>query len=98
MNGTPIFDIKPYIPYADCIPEASEGFATRPEAKLEVFFEEGTETAMPAEKLEALKAVLRCDPRPRYQNDPERVYGMEFAGVDVRFRVDGNRLTVTEIK
>ena len=98
MNGTPIFDIKPYIPYADCIPEASEGFAPKPEAKLEVFFVEGTEAAVPVEKLEALKAVLRCDPRPRYQDDPERIYGMEFAGMDVHFRVIGTRLTVTEIK
>ena len=98
MNGTPIFDVKPYLPYADCILEASEGFAPRPEAKLEVFFEKGTETAVPGEKLDALKAVLRCDPRPRYQNNPQRIYGMEFAGLDVRFRVEGNRLTVTEIR
>ena len=98
MNGTPIFDIKPYIPYADCIPEASEGFAPRPEAMLEVFFAEGTEAAVPCGKLEALKAVLRCDPRPRYQDDPERVYGMEFAGMDIHFCVDGNKLTVTEVR
>lgn len=98
MNGTPIFDIKPYIPYADCIPEATEGFAPKPEEALEVFFEEGTEAAVPGEKKEALKAILSCDPRPRYQNDPERIYGMEFAGMDIHFRVDGNRLTVTEIK
>ena len=98
MNGTPIFDIKPYIPYADCIPEASEGFAPKPEEKLEVCFEAGTDSAVPDEKLEALKAVLRCDPRPRYQNDPERIYGMEFAGLDVHFRVDENKLTVTEVR
>ena len=98
MNGTPIFDIKPYIPYADCIPEASEGFAPKPEEKLEVCFEAGAESAVPDEKLEALKAVLRCDPRPRYQNDPERIYGMEFAGLDVHFHVDGNKLTVTEVR
>ena len=98
MNGTPIFDIKPYIPYADCIPEASEGFAPKPEAMLEVFFAEGTEAAVPCGKLEALKAVLRCDPRPRYQDDPERVYGMEFAGMDIHFCVDGNKLTVTEVE
>ena len=98
MNGTPIFDIKPYIPYADCIPEASEGFAPKPEEKLEVCFEAGTDSAVPDEKLEALKAVLRCDPRPRYQNDPERIYGMEFAGLDVHFHVDGNKLTVTEVR
>ena len=97
MNGTPIFDIKPYIPYADCIPEASEGFAPKPEEKLEVCFEAGTESAVPDEKLEALKAVLRCDPRPRYQNDPERVYAMDFAGMTIRFTVENGTVKVREI-
>ena len=98
MNGTPIFDIKPYLPYADCIPEASEGFASKPESPLEVVFENRCETAVPEEKREALTAVLSADPRPRYQHDPDRIYGMIFAGMDVRFRVDGNRLTVLEVK
>ena len=66
MDGTPIYDIKPYIPYADCHPDAAEGFTGQ-------------------------------DPRPSYQHDPERVYGMEFAGLEVHFRVDGETLTVTDI-
>ena len=97
MNGTPIFDIKPYIPYSDCIPEAKDGFAPRPEFTLEVKFEEGTLDKIPEEKREALRKVLMCDPRPRYHDDAERVYGLEFAGKDVRFRVEGNILTVLEI-
>mgnify|MGYP002624718562 CR=1 FL=1 len=98
MNGTPVFDIKPYLPYADCIPEAREGFAARPENTLEVVFENSSEEDIPAGKREALKAVLACDPRPRYQHDPERIYGMDFAGMNVHFRVKENRLTVLEVK
>ena len=97
MNGTPIFDIKPYLPYSDCIPEATTIFAPRPDFTLEVFFSPGTETVLPPDKREALTGVLRCDPRPRYHDDPERVYGMTFAGKDVRFQVTGSILTVLEI-
>lgn len=98
MNGTPVFDIKPYIPYSDCIPDAKNGFALRPEFTLEVFFGDGTLEEIPEEKREALRKVLMCDPRPRYHDNPQRIYGMEFAGKDVRFRVDGSKLTVIEIK
>ena len=97
MNGTPIFDIKPYLPYSDCIPEATTIFAPRPDFTLVVFFSPGTETVLPPDKREALTGVLRCDPRPRYHDDPERVYGMTFAGKDVRFQVTGSILTVLEI-
>ena len=97
MDGTPIFDIKPYIPYSDCIPEARDGFAPRPEFTLEVKFADGTVEKIPEEKREALRKVLMCDPRPRYHDDAERIYGMEFAGKDVHFRVDGNILTVFEV-
>ena len=97
MNGTPIFDIKPYLPYSDCIPEATTIFAPWPDFTLEVFFSPGTETVLPPDKREALTGVLRCDPRPRYHDDPERVYGMTFAGKDVRFQVTGSILTVLEI-
>ena len=97
MNGTPIFDIKPYVPYSDCIPEAEEGFASRPDSRLTVECAPSVWEAVPPEKREALRKVLSCDPRPRYQEDPERIYGMPFAGLDVRFRVSGNVLTITEI-
>lgn len=98
MNGTPIFDIKPYIPYSDCVPEASEGFAAKPAFPLSVVFAPGTAETLPAEKATALEKVLSCDPRPHYHNDPERIYGMEFAGMDVRFTVADGVLTVREIR
>lgn len=97
MNGTPVFDIKPYIPYSDCIPEASCGFAPEPKPELSVEIEKNILEKIPENKREALKGVLACDPRPRYLDDPERIYGMEFAGHDVRFRVKENLLTVVEI-
>lgn len=94
MNGTPIFDIKPYIPYADCRSDALAGFAPDSGALLEVKFEDGAEERLPPEKREAIAAVLANDPRPRYHNDPERVYAMEFAGQEIKFRVSGKKLTV----
>lgn len=98
MDGTPIYDIKPYLPYADCRPGAVGGFASAPR-------EDGLEVSCPQELLEAvtedkragLLAVLAQDPRPRYQDDPDRTYGMSFSGLEVKFRVEGERLTVTEI-
>ena len=98
MDGTPIFDIKPYIPYADCHPEASGGFAPDSGAKLQVEISDDVCRAFPKEKLAALKGVLENDPRPRYQKDPERVYAMEFAGFEVKFSVNEETLTVKEIK
>ena len=97
MNGTPIFDIKPYLPYSDCIPDAKDGFAPRPDFTLQVEFSEGTLEQIPEEKREALRKVLMCDPRPRYHDDETRVYGMEFAGRDVRFQVKDSLLTVIEV-
>ena len=98
MDGTPIYDIKPYLPYADCKPEAVGGFAARPkEADLAVDCPPGLLAAVPEGKRAALLAVLAQDPRPQYQDDPERIYGMAFAGLEVKFRVKGNRLTVTEL-
>jgi len=99
MDGTPILDIKPYIPYADCHPEALGGFAAAPAgATLEVVIPTELLPRIPAERLEALRGVLAQDPRPHYQNDPDRVYGFGFAGMEVKFRVEGQTLTVTEIK
>lgn len=98
MDGTPIFDIKPYIPYADCKTDALSGFAPDPGATLNVEMPEEIIKNFPQEKREALKAVLANDPRPRYQDDPERVYAMEFAGFDVKFSVNDGTLKVAEIE
>ena len=97
MSGTPIFDIKPYIPYADAHPEARSGFAPDAGKTLTVDFPPALEALVPAEKRPALRGVLANDPRPRYQNDPERVYGLQFAGQNVKFTVDGDRLTVRDV-
>ena len=97
MDGTPIFDIKPYSPYADCIPNAVSAFASEPEETLPVVFAAGTEEKVPENKLAALKGVLANDPRPRYQNDSSRVYAMEFAELEVKFRVENKTVIVTEI-
>lgn len=98
MDGTPIYDIKPYVPYADCHPEATGGFAHEVlDYGLQVDFPQELLRVIPEPKQEAIKAVLAQDPRPAYHDDAERVYGVEFAGFDVRFRVEGTRLTVCEV-
>ena len=95
MNGTPIYDIKPYLPYTDCRPDAAGGFTDRTEKRhVSVAFEEGAAEGMPPEERKALEAVLREDPRPAYQDDPERIYGFEFGGRNIRFRVRDGILTV----
>ena len=94
MDGTPIFDIKPYIPYADCKPEAESGFAPDPGAQLTVEFLPEAEKHIPPEKRQALRGVLANDPRPRYKQDGERVYALEFAGREVKFQVKNNVLRV----
>ena len=98
LDGTPIFDIKPYIPYADCRPEALSGFAPDQGATLRVEFLPGTEERIPPDKRAALRGVLANDPRPRYQDDPARVYGLAFAGRNVKFRVEGDTLTVIAVE
>lgn len=99
MDGTPVLDIKPYIPYADCHPEALGGFAAVPAGEtLEVVIPADILPRIPAERLEALRGVLAQDPRPHYQNDPDRVYGFGFAGMEVKFSVDGSRLTVVDVQ
>lgn len=98
MDGTPIFDIKPYIPYADCHPEASGGFTDKTQFNtLGVVIPEEMESKISQDKLIALKGILENDPRPHYQNDPERVYGFEFAGMEIHFRVCENTLTVIDV-
>ena len=99
MDGTPIYDIKPYLPYADCRPEALGGFAPAPAgARLAVDIPPDLLARVPEDKLAALTGVLSQDPRPSYQHDPERVYGMAFAGLEVRFQVEGDRLKVVSVE
>ena len=98
MDGTPIFDIKPYIPYGDCHPEATGGFTdTAGEFLLEVDFPSELLQKLPVSKWEAAIGVLSHDPRPSYQRKPDRIYGLTFAGYDIRFRVEEDKLTVVEV-
>lgn len=99
MDGTPILDIKPYLPYADCIPEAKGGFATnRPDAALRVHLPESISGTLSEDIRAALTDVLAQDPRPRYQHDPARVYSLRFAGYEVRFTVEDDLLTVQTVE
>lgn len=98
LDGTPIYDIKPYLPYADSIPDAVGGFTENlEERKLDVDFADALLEKVKQEKRKALIAVLEADPRPSYQNDPEREYGMSFAEYEVKFKVDGKKLKVTSL-
>lgn len=98
MDGTPIFDVKPYIPYADCYPEATGGFTdTAGDFLLEVDFPADLLALVPESKREALLGVLSHDPRPSYQNDPTRIYGLPFAGFDILFTVNNDTLTVCDV-
>ncbi len=98
MDDTPILDIKPYLPYADSIPNATGGFALQSkEDILKVEIPKTLLRKIPAEKQKALFRVLAQDPRPAYQHDPERVYGFSFAGFEIKFTVDGEILTVKDI-
>ena len=98
MDGTPIYDIKPYIAYTDSHPDAVSGFASTPaEYLLEVDFAEELLQKVPENQRESLIEVLAHDPRPQYHADPERVYGMEFGGMEVKFKVNHDLLTTLEI-
>lgn len=99
MNGTPIYDIKPYLPYADCHPEAAGGFAAAPRTdRLAVDFPAELLEKVPEGKRNGLLDVLREDPRPRYQEDAERIYGFGFAGLEIRFQVAEGRLKVISVE
>ena len=96
VDNTPIYDIKPYIPYADSIPDAKGGFTDSTEYKtLDVKWETANE--IPDEIKDSLTKILSNDPRPHYQNDPDRIYGMSYAGYEVKFKVDGNTVFVLDI-
>ena len=99
MDGTPIYDIKPYLPYADCLPHAIGSFAaTAPEQRLAVAFAEGLAEQLPSDLRDTLAAVLAQDPRPSYQDDPMRVYGMDFGRWQVKFQVVDAVLTVVSLR
>lgn len=99
MDGTPIFDIKPYIPYCDCHPDALGGFTENADQYLlSVSIPDQLLQRIPEDKRSALTGILQHDPRPSYQRDPNRVYGLSFAGFDVRFQVEENSLTVLDIQ
>ncbi|MBS6398177.1 MAG: tRNA (N6-threonylcarbamoyladenosine(37)-N6)-methyltransferase TrmO [Clostridiales bacterium] len=98
LDGTPIYDIKPYIPLSDCHPEALEGYTEETKKhELTVVFPDELLKRYPREKQETIQKVLAQDPRPAYVQDPERIYGLGFAGFDVKFRVEGQVLTVCDV-
>ena len=98
MNGTPIFDIKPYLPFTDAHPEAKGGYTeeTQLQPPLQVEIPEAIKNRFNERQVETLRQLLANDPRPHYQEDPERVYGMEYAGIDIKFKVNKNILTIIE--
>ena len=97
LDGTPIFDIKPYLPFADCITDATGGYATEHEHhNLQVVFAENLLTKVEKEKRQGLLEILADDPRPSYQDDG-RIYGMHFGEYEIKFTVDGDILTVIEV-
>lgn len=99
MDGTPIYDIKPYVTYADCHPDARSGFVDeRRWQELAVAFPLHLQALIKPESLEALTRVLALDPRPQYQDNPEKVYGMPYEGYDIRFTVADGTLTVVDIE
>lgn len=99
MDGTPIYDIKPYLPFADCHPEATGGFAAEREGyALRVRFPEELKARIPRHQQEAILGVLAHDPRPSYQHDPRRVYGVAFSDYNIRFTVEDEVLTVVDVQ
>jgi len=99
VNGTPIYDIKPYLPYTDCHPEATGGFTDREEKRqVQVAFAPAAAEKLTAEDRQALADVLKEDPRPAYQDSPERIYGFRFGGKEIRFSVRNGVLTVEEVR
>ena len=98
MDGTPIVDIKPYLPYTDCVADAQGGFAANaPESGIKVEMPDALLQKIAADKRRSLVELLRQDPRPHYQDDPSRTYGLKFAGHEIKFRVEGELLIVIDI-
>lgn len=98
LDGSPVFDIKPYIPYTDSVPEAESGFAEQnKDYSLKVIGKTELTEKLPENKRTALMKILADDPRPAYQDDESRIYGFEYAGFEVKFRVKKNELEITDI-
>lgn len=97
MDGTPIYDIKPYLPYADCIPEAQGGFAPDGGKTLKVVADDALLLKLDNQQQKALVEILSRDPRPQYHDDATRIYGLSFGRFDVKFRVEGNTLYIVDI-
>ncbi len=98
LDGSPVYDIKPYVPYADAIPGATGGFAADAPPRLRVEIPEPLARRLPEDIRGTMSEILAADPRPAYQDDPERVYGMAYAGVNVRFRVSGGAIHVIAVE
>ncbi len=99
MDKTPIYDIKPYLKFTDSRPNAVCGFADEfLEDRLEVFIPENIKEGIPDSKIKSLIQILRSDPRPSYQNDPDRIYGFEYSNLNIKFKVSDSVLTVTDIQ
>ena len=99
MDGTPVYDIKPYLPAVDSIASATDLFDKIAEKEpLKVVIPAEFTGGFPDEKIEALKEILTLDPRPAYQNDPSRIYGFSFAGYEIKFKVENKTLTVISVQ
>ena len=99
MDGTPVYDIKPYLPFTDSHPDAASGFAGKTGGdRLDAVIPERLAALIPEDKREPLLGILRSDPRPSYQNEPDRVYGFVFAGAEIRFRVTDGIAEVVDVK
>lgn len=99
MDGTPVYDIKPYVPYSDAVTDACGGFSDRVrDYRLQVEIPQKAERLIPEEERGAVRQLLEQDPRPSYQEDEERVYGMTYRNMDIRFRVKEGRLTVVAVE
>ena len=97
LNGTPIYDIKPYLPYADSFPDAKSGFASSAPKRTEVEFSCPVPGGISDEMLADIRELLKQDPRPAYQRDPGRIYGMKYAGVEIKFKGSEEKITVCDI-
>ena len=99
IDGTPVFDIKPYIPYSDSHPDAADGFLNETDrSQLEIDFSDELQDKVPDDKRAALREILALDPVPAYKDEPDRIYGMKFAGLEIRFRVEKGKLIVVSVE